>query len=304
MALPAHAQGWERVWYYAFRAFCILVLLFLVLPVLIIIPLSFNAEPYFTFTEGMLSFDPAAYSMRWYLDIFENGMSNPNLAAWSWDWLVEAWRNGQWIHSARNSIVIAAGATLLSTVLGTLAALGLSQPSMPFGRIITAVLISPIIVPIIVTSASLFFLLSRLGLTNTYLGIILAHSVLGTPFVVITVTASMAGFDRSLIRAARMLGARPHVVFFRVVMPLIMPGVLAGALFAFGTSFDEVVAVIFLTDYDQRTIPRQMWAGIREQISPTILAVASILVVLSIALLTVVELLRRRSLRLRGLSPS
>jgi putative spermidine/putrescine transport system permease protein len=303
MSLPTYAQNWERAWYYAFRAFCILVLLFLVLPILVIIPLSFNAEPYFTFTDGMLRLDPTAFSTRWYLDIFENGMSNPALPVGSWEWLTDVWQNGQWIHSAKNSILIATGATILATILGTLAALGLSQPAMPASRLITALLISPIIVPIIVTSASLVFLFAKVGLANTYFGIILAHALLGVPFVVITVTASMSGFDRSLIRAGQMLGAPSHVIFLKVIMPLILPGVISGALFAFGTSFDEVVAVIFLTDYEQRTIPRQMWAGIREQISPTILAIATILVVLSIALLTVVELLRRRSERLRGVKP-
>lgn len=304
MSLPIYARPWERIWYYAFRAFCVAVLFFLVMPVLVIIPLSFNAEPYFTFTEGMLKLDPEAFSLRWYRDVFENGMVDPGNAAGSWAWLADAWQNSQWVHSAKNSFAIAIGATLLSTVLGTLAALGLSQASMPASRLITAVLISPLIVPIIVTSAGIFFLFARLGLTNTYLGIVLAHTVLGTPFVVITVSAAMAGFDRSLIRAGQMLGARPHTVFFKVIMPLILPGVISGALFAFGTSFDEVVAVIFLADYDQRTIPRQMWAGIREQISPTILAVASILVCLSILLLTVVELLRRRGERMRGLTPA
>ncbi|MCV9999474.1 ABC transporter permease [Pararhizobium sp. YC-54] len=304
MSLPVYAGPFERLWYYLFRLFCILVLLFLVLPVLIIVPLSFNAEPYFTFTHGMLSLDPAAFSLRWYRDVFQNGMVDPTLPFASWAWLSDVWQNSQWIHSAKNSFLIAIGATVLSTILGTLAALGLSQESMPANRLITAILISPIIVPIIVTSASIFFLFARIGLTNTYLGIVLAHTVLGTPFVVITVTAAMSGFDRSLIRAAQMLGARPHVVFFRIIMPLIMPGVISGALFAFGTSFDEVVAVIFLTDFEQRTIPRQMWSGIREQISPSILAVASILVCLSILLLTVMELLRRRSERIRGLAPS
>ena len=303
MSLPVYARPWERAWYYSFRAFCIAILLFLVMPVLVIIPLSFNAEPYFTFTQGMLKFDPAAYSLRWYRDVFENGMINPDLPVATWAWLTDVWHNSQWIHSAKNSFIIAIGATLLSTVLGTLAALGLSQQAMPARRFITALLISPIIVPIIVTSASIFFLFARLGLTNTYLGIVLAHTVLGTPFVVITVTAAMAGFDRSLIRAGQMLGGRPHVIFFKIIMPLILPGVISGALFAFGTSFDEVVAVIFLADYDQRTIPRQMWAGIREQLSPSILAVASILVCLSILLLTVMELLRRRGERLRGLTP-
>jgi putative spermidine/putrescine transport system permease protein len=165
-----------------------------------------------------------------------------------------------------------------------------------------ALLISPMIVPIIVTSTSLYFLFSEIGLANTYLGLIVAHAILGTPFVVITVTSTLSGFDRSLIRAGQSLGASPLVVFQRVIMPLILPGILSGALFAFGTSFDEVVAVIFLADYDQRTIPRQMWSGLREQISPTILAVATILVAMSILLLTVVELLRRRSERLRGLT--
>ncbi|TCN20332.1 ABC transporter permease [Sinorhizobium americanum] len=297
MSLPVYARPWERVWYYVFRAFCITVLLFLVMPVLVIIPLSFNAEPYFTFTEGMLKLDPAAFSLRWYRDVFENGMVDPSLPAATWAWLTDVWQNSQWVHSAKNSFAIAIGATVLSTVLGTLAALGLSLEAMPANRFITALLISPIIVPIIVTSASIFFLFAKLGLTNTYIGIVLAHTVLGTPFVVITVTAAMAGFDRSLIRAGQMLGAPPHVVFFKIIMPLILPGVISGALFAFGTSFDEVVAVIFLADFDQRTIPRQMWAGIREQISPSILAVASILVCLSILLLTVMEFLRRRGER-------
>lgn len=304
MSLPVYARPWERLWYYAFRMVCILILLFLVIPVLVIIPLSFNADPYFTFTEGMLRLDPQAFSLRWYRDVFQNGMVNPDSPMMSWAWLTDVWQNSQWIHSAKNSFLIALGATALSTVLGTLAALGLSQATMPASRFITALLISPIIVPIIVTSASIYFLFASLGLTNTYIGVVLAHTVLGTPFVVITVTAAMAGFDRSLIRAGQMLGARPHTVFFKIIMPLIMPGVISGALFAFGTSFDEVVAVIFLADYDQRTIPRQMWAGIREQISPSILAVASILVCLSILLLTVVELLRRRGERLRGLTPA
>lgn len=304
MSIPVYAGPLERTWYYCFRAFCVAVLLFLVLPILVIVPLSFNAEPYFTFTQGMLKFDPAAYSLRWYRDVFQNGMINADLPIATWAWLADVWQNSQWVHSAKNSFLIAIGATVLSTMLGTLAALGLSQEAMPANRFITAVLISPIIVPIIVTSASIFFLFARLGLTNTYIGIVLAHTVLGTPFVVITVTASMASFDRSLIRAAQMLGARPRVVFFRIIMPLITPGVISGALFAFGTSFDEVVAVIFLTDFDQRTIPRQMWAGIREQISPSILAVASILVCLSILLLMVMELLRRRSDRIRGLTVS
>ena len=150
----------------------------------------------------------------------------------------------------------------------------------------------------------MYFFYSDLGLAQTYTGLILAHTALGTPFVVITVTATLVGFDESLIRASANLGATPRVTFFKVIMPLILPGMISGALFAFITSFDEVVVALFLSGIEQRTILRQMWAGLREQISPTILSVATILVIISICLLTVIELLRRRSERLRGLTPA
>jgi putative spermidine/putrescine transport system permease protein len=122
--------------------------------------------------------------------------------------------------------------------------------------------------------------------------------------VVITVTATLSAFDKTLMRAGASCGAPPHTVFFKVVMPLILPGIISGALFAFVTSFDEVVAVLFIAGPEQQTIPRQMFNGIREAISPAILAVATILVTFSVCLLVAVELLRRRSERLRGLSPS
>lgn len=300
MALPVYASIWERIWYYGFRFFCALVFLFLIMPILIIIPLSFNAEPYFSFSEGMLKFDPAAYSLRWYQDILENGMAAPG-DPFSWAWLSDSWNNGQWIRATRNSFFIAILSTIVSTSLGTLAALGLSQSHMPYRNIIMGLLIAPMIVPLIITAAALFFFFSDVGLSQTYFGIILAHAILGVPFVVITVTATLVGFDRSLMRAGANLGAPASTVFFKITMPLILPGVISGALFAFITSFDEVVAVIFLAGFEQTTIPRQMWSGLREQISPTILAVATIMVILSILLLTTLELLRRRSERLRGI---
>jgi putative spermidine/putrescine transport system permease protein len=302
MSLPAYAGPGERVWYYSFRVFCGLVFLFLILPIIIIIPLSFNAEPYFSFSEGMLRLDPDAYSLRWYMDILTNGMSDRD-APFGWSWIADSWNNAQWLHSMRNSFFIAFVATILATVFGTLAALGLSQADMPYRNLIMSLLIAPMIVPLIITAAALFFFLSDLGLSQTYTGIIIAHAVLGVPFVVITVTATLVGFDRSLMRAGANMGANPRTVFFKIVMPLITPGMISGALFAFITSFDEVVAVIFLAGFEQRTIPRQMWSGLREQISPTILAVATIMVTLSIILLTILELLRRRSERLRGIKP-
>jgi putative spermidine/putrescine transport system permease protein len=146
------------------------------------------------------------------------------------------------------------------------------------------------------------FLSDKGCLANSHLGVIVAHAVLGIPFVIITVTATLSGFDQSLIRAAHSLGANPRTTFFRVIMPLILPGIISGALFAFVTSFDEVVAVLFIAGPDQQTIPRQMFNGIREAISPAILAVATILVAISVLLLVIVELLRRRSDRLRGVT--
>ncbi len=287
ISLPEHAGPVETIWHYLYIFICCLVFLFLIAPILVIIPLSFNAEPYFTFTREMLAFDPDAFSMRWYIDFMNK----------------DIWRT-----SIGNSFFIAFCATILATTLGTIAALGLSRSEMPFKGMFMGLLISPMIVPLVITAAGIFFFYATVNdyvpLTGTYLGVILAHTVLGTPFVVITVTATLSGFDHSLTRAGAMLGADPTTVFFKIIMPLILPGVISGALFAFVTSFDEVVVVLFVASVEQQTIPRQMWAGIREQISPTILAVATILICISIVLLATVELLRRRSERLRGMSPN
>lgn len=311
MALPIYASPLERIWHYTYLVLCTAIFIFLISPILVVIPLSFNAEPYFTFTEAMLRFDPVGYSLRWYDALLTLGMQAPD-ALRDGAWWRDMWENSTWVRAAKNSIIIGFWSTILATVLGTLAALGLSRPEMPYRRVVMAILISPMIVPIIIIATGLFFFYSNpcsiLGfecgrLTSTYLGVILAHTTLGIPFVIITVTATLSGFDQSLIRASASLGASPSRTFFKVIMPLILPGVVSGALFAFVTSFDEVVAVLFIAGPDQQTIPRQMWNGIREAISPAILAVATILVVISIALLATVELLRRRSERLRGVTP-
>lgn len=277
--LPPYLSIPERLWHYGFRILCGLIFFFLIFPLIVVVPLSFNSVPFFTFTKEMLALDPAGYSLKWYEDFF----SNLN-----------------WQGAVRNSVIIAFFATMLSTTLGTLAALGLSRPTMPAKTLIMSLLISPMIVPLIISAAGMFFFYSRIGLQGTHLGVILAHAALGTPFVVITVTATLVGFDNSLIRASSSLGASPTTTFFKVIVPLILPGVISGALFAFITSFDEVVVVLFVGSFRQRTIPWQMFSGIREHISPTILAVATILVIFSIGLLFAVELLRRRGERLRG----
>ena len=301
LPLPPYSSSKEVLWFYTFRTICGAIFVFLITPIIILIPLSFNQEPYFSFTPGMLALDPAAFSTRWYWDILQNGMVDPEAIT---GWWTDLWNNSQWIRSVRNSFYIGIFATLVATVLGTIAAIGLSSSNMPWRRPIMALLISPMIVPLVITASGLTYFFSDIKLVKTYWGLILAHAVLGTPFVIITVTATLTGFDKSLTRASANMGAGPVRTFFKVQMPLILPGVISGALFAFITSFDEVVAVLQLADVRQRTIPRQMFSGIREQISPTILAVATILVIISIALLTVVELLRRRSERLRGMSPS
>ncbi|MBW6390989.1 MAG: ABC transporter permease [Halomonas sp.] len=282
MAIPSYATRGERIWHYVFLGICALIFLFLVGPLLIIIPLSFNAEPYFTFSDKMLSLDPAGYSLRWYEDFFTSSA---------------------WLNSIKNSFIIGIASTFLATVLGTVAALGLSNRHMPARGAIMALLISPMIVPLIISAAAMFFFFSKVNLAQTYLGVILAHTALGIPFVVITVTATLSSFDTTLIKAAHSLGANPTRTFFKVVLPLVTPGVVSGALFAFITSFDEVVVVLFISGPAQTTMPIQMWSGIREQISPTILAVATLLVLLSMLLLTTLELLRRRSERLRGITP-
>ena len=282
MSLPPYASPLERTWYYSFRVICGAIFVFLIGPIFVILPLSFNAQPYFNFTPEMMSLDPVGYSLRWYKDF---------------------WTDESWGQAVRNSFFIAVFATMISTFLGTLAALGLSRPEMPYRSPLMALLISPMIVPLIISAAGMYFFYSRIGLASTHLGVILAHAALGTPFVVITVTATLIGFDNTLIRASQSLGATPTTTFFKVIVPLILPGVISGGLFAFITSFDEVVVVLFVGSVDQRTIPWAMFSGIREQISPTILAVATILVMISISLLATLELLRRRSERLRGLSP-
>ena len=290
MALPSYTTTGQRIGYYSFLTYCGMVFFFLMAPMFIIIPLSVSSSPFFEFTKEMMTFDPEGYSLKWYKQMI--GICS-----------IEATTvcSNKWMLGTRNSFIIGILSTFLATGLGTVAALGLSRPHMPFKATIMAILISPMIVPLIITAAGMFFFYSKLGLTHTYTGLILAHTALGTPFVVITVTATLTGFDTNLIRASQSLGGDTMTTFFKVIMPLILPGVISGALFAFITSFDEVVVVLFVGSVEQITIPRQMWAGLRQEISPVILCMATCLVFLSIALLTAVELLRRRSERLRGI---
>jgi len=294
MALPSYATPVQRTYYYVYLFFCGVVFFFLIAPLVAIIPISFSKSPFMLFTEGMMSWppDPEAWSFRWYRYMVgictDKNLTTPC--------------SNKWMVGTMNSFFIGFSSTFIATVLGTLAALGLSRPHMPFKALIMSILISPMIVPLIITAAGMFFFYAKVNLVYTFTGIILAHVALSTPFVVITVTATLVGFDTDMTKAAQSLGARPIRTFFKVIMPLILPGVISGALFAFITSFDEVVIVMFMASLNELTIPKQMWAGIRQEISPVILCMATCLVAFSIFLLTTVELLRRRSEKMRGIT--
>lgn len=248
-----------------------LVLIFLVAPILIIVPLSFSSGSFFHYPLP-------GFSMRWYHDFFTSSF-----------WLPSVW----------NSLIVGSAATVLATVLGTLAALGIWRSRFPGQALVLALLISPMVVPSIIVAVGVYFAFAPLGLTDGYAGLILAHTTLAVPFVVVTVLATLSGFDRTLLRAAASLGAPPVTTFRRVTLPLILPGVLSGAVFAFAASFDEVVVALLMAGPGQRTLPRQMFAGINDNISLTITAAATMLIAVSLVLMVAVGQLRRRSERLR-----
>ncbi|MBT0963083.1 ABC transporter permease [Denitromonas iodatirespirans] len=270
--MNAYASPLERAWYIGLRVLVGLVLAFLVLPILVIIPLSFNSDSF-------LMYPMSGFSLRWYEDF----LTSPS-----------------WQQSLKNSLIVSPAATIIAMALGTLASIGLVRSDFPGKTLLMAVLISPMVVPLVIVGVAMYLFFAPLGLTGTYTGLILSHAVLGVPFVITTVTATLQGFDFNMVRAAASLGANPVTAFFRVTLPLVAPGVISGGLFAFATSFDEVVVTLFMASPQQATLPRQMFSGIRENISPTIAAVATILIVLSTLMLITLEALRRRNERIRG----
>jgi putative spermidine/putrescine transport system permease protein len=268
----AYLSPLERTMSAGLWAYGVATLIFLVVPLLVVVPLSFNSGSF-------LSFPLAGISLRWYEALFASSA---------------------WTRALRNSVVIGLVATALATVLGTAAALGLKRLSPGVSRVLSFVVLSPIVVPVVISAVGLYFLYAPFGLVNSTLGLALSHTVLATPFVVITVMASLDGFDMNLQRAAQACGASPFVAFRRVMLPLILPGVVSGAIFAFAVSFDDVVMALFLAGPEQRTLPVQMFNGVREEINPIIAAAATLLILLAVTLLALVEFLRRRSARLAG----
>lgn len=243
-----------------------LTLLFLILPVFIIIPLSFSSQRY-------LEFPPKGFSLQWYFGFFSN-----------YNWTTATW----------TSFKIAFSVTLLATTLGTLASFFFVRSKFGWKNLIYTFMLSPMIIPVIVVAIAIYFFFAKLKLIGSLTGMILAHTVLAVPYVIVIVTATLQGFDVNLERAAMNLGANRLKTFFKITFPLVRTGILSGALFAFLTSFDEVIIAIFISGTRASTLPKRMWESITMETDPTITAIATMLIVLTVTSLSFIELFRRR----------
>jgi putative spermidine/putrescine transport system permease protein len=261
----------EKAWDYTLYIACGLILLFLVAPLFAIIPLSFNSEPFFTFPMP-------GVSTQWYEALFASS---------------------KWQHAAQLTFGVAFSVMVIATCLGTLAALGITFADFPMKGFVIGLFLSPLMVPHLIVGLGMFFFYAWVGVVYTPWGLILAHTVLATPFVVLTVTATLTNFNVNLMRAGSSLGAGPIAVFFRIMLPVILPGVVGGAVLAFVASFDELIIAILISGPEYKTIPRQMWSGVREELSPVVTAAATVLISFSIVIMGFAEWLRRRTVRLR-----
>ncbi len=237
---PAYETTGQRLSRYGLWCFAGAVLVFLIAPIGVIVPLSFSAGSF-------LHFPLPGLSLRWYEDFFTSEL---------------------WLPALKNSMIVGTGATLIATTLGTLAAFGFWRARFPLRRLLFGVLLAPLVVPVVIVAVGVYFAFAKVGLVDGYLGLMLAHAALGAPFVLVTVLSTLSGFDRNLLNAAASLGAPPWLAFRTVALPIIFPGVFSGALFAFATSFDEVVVALLLTGPGQRTLPRQMFSRNQRQHQP------------------------------------
>lgn len=244
-----------------------LIVGFLVAPLLVVLPLAFTSSAFLTYP----------------------------IPSWSLRWFAELIHNEVWSRAILNSLLIALATTALATVLGTLAALGLRGRNLMLGAQMRTLFLLPMVVPAVVLGVGMQALFVRFGINSTYLSVIVAHSVIAIPFVVISVSGALAGIDRRVERAAESLGASPRKVFFLVTLPLAMPGVLSGAALAFATSLDEVVLTLFVAGPNQRTLARQMFSTLRENISPAIASAAFVIIVGTVIVALLLQLLRRRT---------
>ncbi|MDJ1466143.1 ABC transporter permease [Nitratireductor sp. GZWM139] len=246
------------------------IMLFLVAPILVIVIVSFSSANY-------LSFPPSGFSLRWYVDY----LNQPG-----------------WVDATILSVWTAACVTVIATILGTAASIGMVRGRFPGKRIINACILSPLIVPGIVVAIAVYFFYVRIGLIGSPLAIIAAHSALAAPFVVLNVTATLYGFNERLEHAAQNLGATRWQTFRYITLPIIRPGIVAGALLAFVTSFDELIVALFVSGTGAVTLPRKMWDSIRFGLEPTIASVSVLTIIVSVLAFLSAELLRRRTLRM------
>jgi putative spermidine/putrescine transport system permease protein len=256
-----HVPTRKRVWLFILGG---LVIAFLVIPVLIVIPISFSGST-------LLEFPPRSYSLRWYKALFES----------------LEWRDAAWM-----SIKVATLTTMFATPVGAAAAYGLQVGGFRLAGVLRLLVLAPLLVPVILTAIGIFYLYALLGLNNTLFGLVLAHTMLALPFVVLSVSAGLRSYDMAQERVARSLGASWFRAFRSVTLPQIQLSVLSGALLAFISSFDEVIVAFFISGGEMATLPRRMFSALRDQIEPTIAAISTILVVLSVVTVAIVEMLR------------
>jgi putative spermidine/putrescine transport system permease protein len=244
-----------------------LTVFYLLAPTLVIIPMSFTQA-------HILSFPPEGFSLQWYQRMF----TDP-----------------QWAAAIQHSAQVGVLTAILATVLGTLAALGLTRGRVPGRSLVNALALSPLIVPVVVIAIGMFGLFVQWRIAGSLVGLVVAHTALALPFVIVNVGTSLRTIDRNLELAAANLGANPRRVFVNITLPIILPGVLAGAIFSFITSWDEVVVAIFMTSARFRTLPVEMWEQVRQVVDPTVAAVATTLLVVTTALLLILLVVRRQA---------
>jgi ABC-type spermidine/putrescine transport system permease subunit II len=243
------------------KAFGALVVAFIGLPVLVVIPLSFSSAQF-------LAFPPPGYSLRWYQDVLSRDY-----------WLAPAW----------TSVQVASVTAVVALVLGTLASISLVRGRY-FGRTgIMAFVISPMIVPFIVTGIALYFVLSKMALVDTFVGLVIGHTVLAVPRVVVVMTAVLQRVDVYLEHAATTLGARPWQAFMLVTLPSIIPGVISAGVIAFLTSYDEIIVTLFLSGARITTLPKRMWDSLLTELTPGLAAISTLLLVALVVLFAVIH---------------
>lgn len=254
-------------WKFLYWALCAAILVYLIAPILVVIPLSFSSG-------NLVSYPLPGFSMRWYEEVI---------------------LSEKWMRAIANSIVVGFMATVLSVVLGTLAALGLAGSRSRAAAAIKMLFISPMILPVILIAVSSYFFMAPLGLTNSYLGLVLGHTIIAVPFVVMPILTALELLDPNLSRAAAACGASPVLSFTSVIVPIIMPAMASGALFAFATSFDDVVVALFIAGPDQRTLPKELFTAMRSPMTPAYTSVATLMILFSTASFILMQRLQRKA---------